>query len=86
MPVLEFHTFMSLPNKLELLILPFKAFMVSSWCFCLSVMASSCLLKAAFVVFFHPQLHFSYHIMMRLDQLGLNTLIALVGKAVYSTK
>lgn len=31
--------------------------MLASWCFCLFVIASSCLLKAAFVVFFHPQLH-----------------------------
>lgn len=54
-------------DKPSLLNLPFKAFMLASSCFCLSVMASSYLLKAAFVVFFHLQFHFSYPIMVRLD-------------------
>lgn len=57
MPVSEFHMLLSLPSKLKLLILPFKAFMLTSQCFCLFVIASSCLRKAAFVVFFHPRLH-----------------------------
>lgn len=52
MPVPEFHTLMSLPSKLELPILPFKAFMLTSWCFCLSVRPFPCLLQSAFVVFF----------------------------------
>lgn len=39
-------------GSLNSLFLPFKAFVLASWCFCLSVIASPCLLKAAFVVCF----------------------------------
>lgn len=63
--------FISFPSRLSCLHLG---------AFVSSVMASSCLLKAAFVVFFHTHLHFSYHIMVRLDYLGLKTLSALIGK------
>lgn len=69
MPVPEFHMLLSLPSKLKLLILPFKAFMLASRCFCLSVIASFCLLKAAFVVFFHPQLHL-FHITLGTREAG----------------
>lgn len=69
MPVPEFHMLLSLPSKLKHLILPFKAFMLASRCFCLSVIASSCLLKAAFVVFFHPQLHL-FHITLGTREAG----------------